>query len=244
MPQTWIGDLGRLLAFDPPGWGGALLDGLMKSLVIASGSYSLALLIGLVGACGKLYGGSVVRDIMALYTTLVRAVPELVLILLLYYAGTDAINRLLAHIGHDPIDINGLAAGIVVLGIVLGAYMIEVFRGAIQSIPPGEIEAGRSFGMPPLMLFLRIILPAMVPHALPALGNYWLSATRDTALLAVVGFGELTLATRTAASATQAQMTFFLTSGAIYLCVSIISSFVIKIVEARYSRGVVRLGAL
>src|SRR5207245_8781562 len=130
----------------------------------------------------------------------VRAIPELVLILLLYYAGTDGLNRILAYFGYGAIDISGLAAGILVLGIVIGAYMTEVIRGAIQAIAPGQVEAGRAYGMRPFKLFRRIIMPAMLPHALPALANYWLSATRDTALLAVVGFGELTLATPTPAA--------------------------------------------
>ena len=238
MLQTWFGalDLG-ILALEPPGWGGVLLDGLGKSLVIAFGAYALALTIGMLGACGKLYGGQAVRDILEVYTTLVRAVPELVLILLLYYAGTDGLNRLLESMGYGRIDINALVAGIAVLGIVLGAYLIEVIRGAIKAVPFGQVEAGRAYGMSPFLLFRRIIFPAMLPHALPGLGNYWLSATRDTALRAVVGFSELTLATRTAAASTRHYMTFYLVAGAIYLCVSALSAIVIKAIENRYRRG-------
>jgi polar amino acid transport system permease protein len=241
MFDTWIGlSYFDVLALEPPGWGAQLLAGLWRSLVIASGAYTLALLIGVAGACGKLYGGELSRDFLEVYTTLVRAVPELVLILLLYYAGTQMLNHVLAQLGYPPVDINALAAGIAVLGIVLGAYMVEVIRGAIQSIPPGQVEAGRAFGMGPFKLFWRIVFPAMLPHALPGLGNYWLAATRDTALLAVVGFMELTMATRTAAGSTRHYMTFYLTTGAIYLVVSIISSIIIKLIEIRYRRGMVR----
>lgn len=241
MFQTLIGSVDfSVLALEPPGWGLALLKGLRNSIIIAIGAYTCGLAIGMCGACGKLYGGRVISDLLECYTTLVRAIPELVLILLLYYAGTDGLNRVLASFGRPPMDINGLAAGIAVLGIVLGAYLTEIIRGAIKAVPVGEIEAGRAFGMGPVQLFRRIIFPSMLPHALPGLGNYWLSATRDTALLAVVGFTELTLSTRAAAAGTRHYMTFYLVAGLIYLLVSIISSAGIKLLEVRYRRGMAR----
>ncbi|MDO5371705.1 ABC transporter permease, partial [Paracoccus sp. (in: a-proteobacteria)] len=192
-----------LLALDPPGWGGALLRGFLNTLQIAVGGYALGLLIGMAGALGKLHGGPVTRDLLEVYTTVVRAVPELVLILILYYAGTDLLNRGLAALGYGPADISGLAAGIFVIGAVQGAYSTEVLRGAIRSIAPGQIEAARAFGMTPRKILTRVTIPAMLPSALPGLANLWLIATKDTALLAVVGFSELTLVTRQAAGATK-----------------------------------------
>ena len=85
----------ELLSPVAPGWGGTLLVGLLHSIEIALGATCLGLMIGTAGAFGKLYGGPVTRDLLAVYTTVVRAVPELVLILLLYYAGTDLINQVL-----------------------------------------------------------------------------------------------------------------------------------------------------
>ena len=148
------------------GWGGVLLAGFVNSIYIAVGAYVVGLAIGLAGACGKLYGGLVTRDLLEVYTTVVRAVPELILILLLYYAGTNGLNQLLSVFGAGPIDINGLIAGIAVLGLVQGAYSTEVIRGAILAVPVGQMEAGRAYGMPPLMIFRRITIPAMLPHAL------------------------------------------------------------------------------
>jgi polar amino acid transport system permease protein len=194
-------------------------------------------LIGICGAYGKLYGGPVVRDLFEVYTTVVRAVPELVLILLLYYAGTDLINQLLAVFGRAPVDINGLVAGIGVLGIVQGAYSTEVLRGAILAIPQGQIEAARAYGMPPRLLLRRITLPAMLPFAIPGLANLWLIATKDTALLAIVGFSELTQTTRLAAGSTKAYLTFFLAAGAVYLMLSLVSNFYIARIERRARRG-------
>lgn len=227
-----------LSAFDLNGWGGQMLKGLLASMEIAVGSYSLGLIIGMFGATGKLYGGEVARDLWEVYTTLVRAVPELVLILLLYYAGTDAVNQVLVLLGYARIDISGLFAGILVLGVVQGAYSTEVLRGAIKSIPAGQIEAARAYGMPSFMIFRRITLPAMLPYALPGLGNLWMVATKDTSLLAVVGFTELTLATRQAAGATKAYMSYYLAAGALYFAVFLVSNAALRLSERRSRRGI------
>ena len=226
-----------LLSPNPPGWGGNLLRGLANSLQIAVGAFGMGLLIGTVGAYGKLYGGPLVRDIAAIYTTIVRAVPELVLILLLYYAGTDMINRVLESLGYQRVDISGLVAGIVVLGFVQGAYATEVLRGAIKAIPQGEIEAARAYGMSPVLMMRRITLPAMLPHALPGLANLWVISTKDTALLAVVGFSELTLVTRQAAGTTKAYFLFFIAAGILYLAITLFSNVILAKVEQWARRG-------
>jgi polar amino acid transport system permease protein len=226
-----------LLALSPPGWGGNLLRGLVNSIVIALGAFGFGLLIGIGGSYGKLYGGPIVRDLLELYTTVMRAVPELVLILLLYFAGTDLINRLLEVFGYQRIDINGLVAGICVLGIVQGAYSTEVIRGAILAIPQGQIEAARAYGMSVGLMLRRITLPAMLPFAIPGLANLWLIATKDTALLAIVGFNELTQETRTAAGTTKAYFTFFIAAGVLYLAVTLVSNVIIARIERWSRRG-------
>ncbi|MGD9912792.1 MAG: ABC transporter permease [Rhizobiaceae bacterium] len=226
-----------LFALEPPGWGGVMLSGLLASVQIAVGAFALGLLIGTAGAYGKLYGGPVARDLLEVYTTIVRAVPELVLILLLYFAGTDLINRLLELLGYERVDINGLVAGICVLGVVQGAYATEVIRGAILAVPQGQIEAGRAYGMSPLLLMRRITLPAMLPFAIPGLANLWLIATKDTALLAIVGFGELTQVTRQAAGTTKAYFTFFIAAGLLYLALTLFSNVILGRIERWARRG-------
>ncbi|WP_133946176.1 ABC transporter permease [Roseibium sp.] len=228
----------NLLALSPPGWGGVLLEGFAASLQLAVGGFTLGLMIGIAGAFGKLYGGPILRDLLEVYTTVIRAVPELVLILLLYYAGTDAVNALLGLAGLPRVDISGLAAGIFVIGVVQGAYQTEVLRGAIKAVPPGQIEAARAYGMSPLKTLRRITLPAMLPYAIPGLSNLWLIATKDTALLAVVGFSELTLVTRQAAGSTKAYMLFFCAAGLMYLTLTLVSNRVIAIIEKRARRGI------
>lgn len=225
------------LALSPPGWGGALLVGLARTVGIVSGAYLVAIMLGMFGAMGKLHGGVVIRDWLTVYTTLVRAIPELVLILILFYAVPKIVNDLLATSGMGHVTLSPTVVGIVVLGLVIGAYMTEIFRGAIIAIPRGQTEAATAFGMSRLDTARRIILPQMLVNALPGMANLWLSATKDTALLAVIGFNELALTTRQAASSTRAYFTFFLVSGCLYLVVSLLSNQVFSWAERRARRG-------
>lgn len=227
----------ELLALEPPGWGGALLDGLVVSLQVALSGYLIGLIIGLFGASLKRSGGPVTQDILAVYTTTVRAIPELVLILLAYFALPSLINQIIGSFGFGRFEINGFVAGVLVIGFVQGAYAIEVLRGAMAAIPTGHIEAAQSFGMGPFRIFHRITLPEMLPAALPGLSNLWLIATKDTALLAVVGFTELTLAARQAAGATKQYFLFLMAAGALYLIVTLVSVQIFRFLERRANKG-------
>ena len=233
-----------LLSLNPPGWGGNLLRGLLHSLQIAAGAFGFGLVIGMAGAYGKLYGGPLLRDLLAIYTTVVRSVPELVLILILYFIGTDLLNQLMIALGYGRVEISGVLAGIWVLGIVQGAYATEVLRGAIQAIPAGQLEAAKAYGMSPWLMMRRITIPAMMALAIPGLANLWLIATKDTALLAVVGFNELTLESRQAAATTRHYFTFFLAAGFLYLMVTLFSGRIFKRIErwARKGQADIRTG--
>jgi polar amino acid transport system permease protein len=213
----------ELLAYHPPGWGKNLLEGAISTLEISICAYAVGLALGLGGALGKLTGGKSLRIILDGYTTLVRALPELLLIVMLYYLGTDTLNRVLASFGFEAMRINGFVAAVAVLGFVQGAYSTEVLRGAIQAIPIGQVEAAKAFGMGPFLRFRRIILPAMLPFAIPGLSNLWLNITKDSALVAVVGYSELTLQTRQAAGGTKHYFLFFAVSAMIYLVISLAS---------------------
>ncbi|TQS70091.1 ABC transporter permease subunit [Rhodobacteraceae bacterium] len=226
-----------LLALDAPGWGGALLTGFLRSVELAVGGYALGIVIGIIGAIAKLYGGRVTRDLAEIYTIIIRAVPELVLMLLFYYVGTDLANRAMQAMGYAGFDVNGLTAGILVIGLVQGGYATEVLRGAIRAVPRGQIEAAHAFGMSPAKVLTRVTLPAMTPHAIPGMANLWMIATKDTALLAVIGFSELTLVTRQAASATREYFLFFISAGVLYLILTLVSNYGLRRFEKHARRG-------
>jgi polar amino acid transport system permease protein len=226
-----------LLSPYPPGWGGVLLTGAASTVAISAGAFLIGLLLGTGGALGKLSGIRPLRLLLELYTTTVRAVPELILIVGLYYAGMDGLNRLLAALNLPAFELNGFAVAVAVLGFVQGAYMTEVLRGAILAIPVGQIEAARAFGMGARLRFRRIILPALLPNALPGLANLWMSVTKDSALVAVVGYQELALATRLAGASTKHYFIFFLASALIYLALTLVSNALFNLLERRVRRG-------
>ena len=227
----------ELLSPYPPGWGGTLLAGAASTVAISLCAYLIGIAIGLLGAVGKLSGNRPLGVVLGGYTMFIRAVPELILIVGLYYAGTDGLNRLLMSLGFEPIEINGFVAAVSVLGFVQGAYMTEVLRGAIQAIPPGQQEAARAFGMSPFLRFRRVTLPALLPNALPGMANLWMSVTKDSALIAVVGYQELALATRLAGANTKQYFLFFLAAAVLYLAITLISNLLFKFAERRVRRG-------
>lgn len=227
----------QLLWIEPPGRGLSLLQGLVSTVEIAVGAYSMGLIIGLLGALGKIHGSAPTRWLLETYTTLIRAVPELVLILLLYYAGTSALNSGLESLGFETVDISGLVAGILVLGFVQGAYSTEVIRAAMLAVPKGQREAGIAYGMSPSKVLRRITIPALIPFALPGLSNLWLIVTKDTALLAVVGFFELATATKAAAGSTRNYLLFYSAAAVLYLCLTLFSNVFFRWLESRYRRG-------
>ncbi len=226
-----------LLAFGNTGYGDELFWGALRTVQIAVLAYAFGIILGLCGAMGKLSGGKTLRVVLDLYTTLFRAVPELVLILLLYYAGTDSLNKLVTSLGFERIELNGLVAAVFVLGFVQGAYQTEVLRAAIQAVPVGQTEAGKAYGMSPFLRFRRITLPAMLPYAIPGLGNLWLGIVKNSSLIAVVGFTELALATRQAAGVSKQYLLFFLVAAAVYLAITLLSNQLFGWLERRVRRG-------
>jgi polar amino acid transport system permease protein len=227
-----------VLEFGRKGFGDELLRGAALTLLIAASSFVIGLVLGQMGAMAKLYGGPVARFVANIYTTVIRAVPELVLILLLFFAGTRGISALGVAVGYGPIDINGTLAAIMVLGFVQGAYSTEVIRGAIQAIPIGQLEAARAFGMSGPQAFRRIIIPAMLPNAIPGLANLWLVVIKDTALITVTGASaELAQTTKIAAGFTKRYFLFYFVSGCIYLSMTLVSNYLLNKLERYVRRG-------
>lgn len=227
-------ELSQLFITD--GWLVALLQGAVITLQISAGAFLLGLGIGLVVALIKLKGSPWMVAMANCYTTLYRAVPELLLILLLYYAGTDLLNALLKSFDQSSVQINGFIAAIVVLGIVQGAYSAEIIRGAILAIPFGQIEAARSFGVERLLLLRRIVLPSMLPYALAGLSNLWLILIKDSALISVVGYSELLSVGKQAAGSTKHYLVFYLAVAGCYFVMTLLSNLVFQLIERHSNR--------
>jgi polar amino acid transport system permease protein len=231
----------QVLSFGDQGYGDEMLRGVWMTLQISFCAYAMGMVIGLAGAMGKLRGNLITRTILNVYTTFVRASPDLILILLLYYAGTSLLNSWLAAYGYSAVRVSGFVAAVAVLGFMQGAYQTEVLRAAIQAIPIGQIEAALAFGMSSWLRFRRIIIPVMLPLAVPGLANLWLEVTKASSLIAVVGYTELLLATRQAAGNTKLYLLFFSCAALVYLAITLISNQVFRRVENYFRRGMPKL---
>ena len=229
--------LTTLLSFGDNGYGDELAWAALRTLEISIFGYLFGIALGLGGALGKIAGPFWLRRSLGLYTTLFRALPELILIMLLYYAGTDGVNRLLGSFGLGTFHLNGLIAAILVLGIVQGAYSTEVLKAAITAVPAGQLEAASAMGMSAGLRFRRITLPAMLPHALPGLANLWLNITKDSALVSIVGYTELALATQQAAGVSKQYFVIYLVAQGIYLIISLTSVWLFGRLESNLRRG-------
>lgn len=219
-------------------WAGPILQGALTTLEIAVLAYAIGLVLGLIGASARLSPWAPLRGLATAYSTAVRAVPELLLIILLYYAGSQALTALINAMGlPGQIAINGFVTAVGVLAFVQGAYMTEVLRGAILAIPKGQLEAADAFGFSTWTRFHRIVIPAMLPNALPGMSNLWLILIKDTALISVIGFSELFFTIQQAAASTRAHFLFYAAAGVIYLMMTLSSAAIFARLERYVRRG-------
>jgi His/Glu/Gln/Arg/opine family amino acid ABC transporter permease subunit len=231
-----------LLGWGANGWSDELLAGLLFTIQISVCSYLVGFVLGLLGAGAKLSGNKFLYRVGDLYTTLVRAIPELLLIILIYYAGSSAMKALLLGIGlvDENFQVNAFAAVVAALGLIYGAYLTDVLRGAIQAIPQGQIEAARAYGMQAPLRFRRIVFPQMIRYAIPGMGNQWLNITKDSALVSAVGAFEMAFAAKSAASQTKEYLFFYSIAGLMFLCLTIASMIALTRIEKHANRGVRR----
>lgn len=218
-----------------------ILQGALLTVGVSLASLAVAIVLGLAGAAAKLSGRPPLVMLATVYTTVVRGVPELVLMLLIYYGGTIGLNHLLEALGsRRSVDINPFLAGVLTIGFIYGAYMTETFRGAILAIPRGQMEAAWAFGMGRLRTFVRITLPQMVRYAIPGFTNNWLVLIKTTALVSLIGLHEMTYLAKQASSATREPFTFFLFAAALFLIYTSVSLWALRWVDRRFSLGVKR----
>ncbi len=232
------------LAWGDAGYGDEFFYGVCITLFISICGYAIGLTIGMLGAWAKLCHIKALNRAGDVYTTVVRSLPELLLIFLIFYTGTSALTSLLValHLADKGLEINPFAAVISALGLIYGAYLTDVLRGGIQAVPKGQIEAAKAFGMHAPQRFVRIIFPQMIRYAIPGLGNQWLNITKDSALVSVVAaVGEVLSVGRGAANSTKHFIFYFGVTAMIFLAISVCSLILFGRLEKRANRGVRRV---
>jgi len=219
-------------------WSGALADGAAMTIGLALETLPFGLAIGLVAALAKTSHFAWARGLAEAYTTVFRALPELLTLLLIYFGGQILLQRVAAATGL-PVDlqISPFFAGLIALALVFGAYSSEVILAALNGVERGQIEAARSFGMSPRQVFRRVRLPQMLRLALPGLGNNWLVLLKDTSLVSVIALNDLLRETTIAVQATREPFKFYAVACAIYLAMTALSTLAIARAESVAGRG-------
>ncbi len=211
--------------FDLHGFGHLLLAGTWITIKLAVVSLCVGLVFGLIGASAKLSKFKALKAMATAYTTLVRGIPELLIVFAIYFGGSAMVMSIASLFGYDEyIEIDPFMAGVAALSIAFGAYATEVFRMAILSIPVGQWESAQALGMSRSKTFFKIILPQVWRVALPGLGNLFQVLLKDTALVSVVGLQDVIRQATTAISATKEPFTFYLAAAVIYLILTAIAT--------------------
>ncbi|MGR5154089.1 ABC transporter permease [Photobacterium swingsii] len=240
---------------DLKGYEWSLVEGAWVTLQVALLSLLLAAILGMFGALAKLSPYRWARAIATVYTTVIRGIPDLVLMMLIFFGGQMLLNDSLYNINEwlnnyftssdpnhewaqylpDYIEISPFVAGILTIGFIFGAYMAETFRGAIMAVDKGELEAAKAYGMSGVLAFRRILFPQMIRHALPGFGNNWLVLLKTTALVSIIGLDDMVRKGSLAAGTTQMPFTFYMTVAVIFLLFTTLSTSALKWAERRFS---------
>lgn len=241
--------------FDLKGYGASIFTGAVLTIEVALLSLLLAMTLGMMGALAKMAPYRWARAIATLYTTIIRGIPDLVLMMLIFFGGQILLNNSLYSINEwinewmtssnpahewtaylpDYVDISPFVAGVLTIGFIFGAYMAETFRGAIMAVDSGELEAAKAYGMSGAMAFRRILLPQMIRHALPGFGNNWLVLLKTTALVSIIGLEDMVRMGSLAAGSTKMPFTFYMTISIIFLFFTSVSTGALKLLERKFS---------
>jgi polar amino acid transport system permease protein len=213
-----------LFALGPTGWGDELLAGLWITLALAVVSYAIGAFAGFLCGLVELFAPRPVAMVFGFYGMLLRSVPELLVLFLIYYATAYLLNQLLALVGIvADIAVGPFAAGIIALSMVQGAYTSEVVKGAIRAVPTGLREAAVSLGMRPAVVFAKVTLPIALRYAFSGLANLWMVVIKNTPFVSAIGVADFIGQASTAGQNTKHYFAFFLAVLLVYLVISALS---------------------
>ncbi|CUI01136.1 ABC transporter permease [Leisingera aquaemixtae] len=232
----------ELFSYGDAGWGDEILRGLAITVQLAIVTLPVGLFLGFLAAAASMSRLLPLRLLGFGYTTVMRGLPEILTLFVVYNGAGLLINAVLQWWAPEaaPTDFSPFAAGVVALGMVFGAFAAEVLRGAFQSLDSGQAEAGRAIGMTERQIFLRIRLPQVWRFALPGLGNLWINMLKDTALVSVIALDDLMRMTKVAVGVTKQPFTFYLLACLIYWAMCVLSELVLGQMERRANRGIRR----
>ena len=226
-----------LSGFSLKGFGPLLLQGSWMTVKLSFLCLLVSVGLGLIGASAKLSRSALLRVPAQAYTTLIRGVPDLVLMLLIFYSLQTWLTSLTEALGWDYIEINPFSAGVITLGFIYGAYFTETFRGAILAVPRGQMEAATAYGLTRAQRFRLVVFPQMMRFALPGIGNNWMVILKATALVSIIGLADLVKVAQDAGKSSYQLFFFLILAALIYLVITTVSNYVLRRMEIFYAAG-------
>ena len=202
-----------------------LLAGAGVTIEITAIAVGLGFIFGLITSVCRLSGVKVLQVIAVCYVNIIRGTPMLVQIFLIYFALPMVIGE----------RINPFVAAVAACSINSGAYVSEIFRAGIQSVDKGQMESGRSLGLSWMQTMRYVILPQAFKHVIPPLGNEFISMTKETSLVSVIGFEELTRRGQLIIAKTYGSFEIWLTVAAIYLVMTLTIARLVSYLERRFA---------
>ena len=228
----------ELLAYGDTGWGDELFRATLMTIAVSITAMIIGFSFAAIFTPLKLSKYKSLNLVANIYTTVIRGVPELLVIYLFFFGGSGAIMFVASIFGYNEyIEINAFITGSFAIGIISGAYSTEVFRGAIQSIDKGQFEAAKVLGFSKFKQFYKIILPQMLRLAIPNLSNVWQITLKDTSLISVTGLVEIMRQSYIAAGSTRDPLFFYSFAALLYLILTFLSMKILNKLEKKYSRG-------
>lgn len=212
-------------------------QGALVTISVAVLSLVLATLLGALGAAAKVGGGLPSRGAAQTYTTVVRGIPDLVLILLVYFGGQRFLNDIGKTFGWDYVEISKFWAGVFAIGFIYGAYLTETFRGAYLAVPRGQLEAARALGLRRLAILRKVLLPQILRFALPGYGNVWMVLVKSTAVVSVIGLEDLVGLADKAGKSTREPFLFLVAVILVYLAITSASGVALRRAETWAGKG-------
>ena len=227
-----------LLVLGDTVWGDELLISCIMTILVSISAMGLGIFISIFAAWAKISGNFIIKLLANFYTTVIRGVPELLIIYLIFFGGSAGVMYIAKIFGYNGyIELHAFTMGTISIGIISAAYSTEVFRGSYNIIDKGQAEAAKSLGLSKINIFLKILAPQILRHALPGLGNVWQITLKDTALISVTGLVEIMRQTKVAANTSHSPFTFYLTAAVLYLVLTTFSSKVFNKMESYSNKG-------
>ena len=226
------------LIFGDLGWGDEFLIATLMTIVVSISAMGLGIFIAIFTAWAKLSYSKFLIFIANFYTTVIRGIPELLVIYLIFFGGSSLVMKLAKTFGYEGyIELNALTISIFAIGIISATYSSEVLRAAYLSVEKGQVEAAKTLGLSRIQIFLQILVPQILRHAIPGIGNVWQVTLKDTSLISVTGLVEIMRQTRISSNVEHSPLTFCITAALLYLFLTTFSSKFFNYLEARSNKA-------